>query len=171
MSKRALKQYLNELDKEQLSEQILDLYQRFKPVKVYYDFVFNPKEDKLVEEAKFKIGMEYFPTRSRKKAKMRRSVAQKYIKHFLQLEMDPVLILDLMYYNIEIAQTYSTEKYIKQESFYVSMLRSFEQAVDFTVLHGLEMEFRDRMESIVRLAKENDWFNHYAFEQKTKAIG
>ena len=52
MSKRALKKYLTELNKEQLEEQVLDLYQRFKEVKSYYNFVFNPKEDKLLEEAK-----------------------------------------------------------------------------------------------------------------------
>lgn len=84
MSKRDLKKYLNQLDNEQLQEQIIELYDKFIPVKTYYDFVFNPKEDKLLEESKIKIANEYFPTRS-KKAKARRSVAQKYIKHFISL--------------------------------------------------------------------------------------
>ena len=60
MSKRALTAYLGELTKKQLQEQVLDLYTRFKPVKTYYNFVFNPKEEKLLDEAKFKIGKEYF---------------------------------------------------------------------------------------------------------------
>ena len=49
MSKRALKAYLGELTKKQLQEQVLDLYTRFKPVKTYYNFVFNPKEEKYLE--------------------------------------------------------------------------------------------------------------------------
>ena len=55
MSKRNLKKYLKDLKKAQLEAQILDLYERFKEVKVYYDFAFNPKEEKLLEESKFKI--------------------------------------------------------------------------------------------------------------------
>ena len=47
MSKRDLKKYLGELNKEQLEEQIIELYEKFSPVKTYYDFVFNPKEDRL----------------------------------------------------------------------------------------------------------------------------
>ena len=55
MSKRDLKKYLQTLKKKELEAQVLDLYTRFKDVKVYYDFVFNPKEDKLIDEAKTKI--------------------------------------------------------------------------------------------------------------------
>ena len=82
MSKRDLKKYLSELNKTQLEEQIIELYDKFKEVKVYYDFVFNPKETNLVKEAKLKISNEYYPIRG-KKPKMRRSIAQKFIKHFI----------------------------------------------------------------------------------------
>ena len=60
MSKRALKKYLADLQKEDLEEQLLDLYDRFPSVKKYYNFVFNPKEDKMLLEAKMKISNEYF---------------------------------------------------------------------------------------------------------------
>ena len=112
-----LKKYLNELNKEQLEIQIIELYDKFSNVKVYYDFVFNPNEEKLVREAKFKISNEYFPIKG-KKSKMRRSVAQKLIKHFISIGVDVFIIADLMLYNIEIAQTFSAEKTIKQELFF-----------------------------------------------------
>ena len=72
MSKRDLKKYLAELNKEQLEEQIIELYEKFSPVKVYYDFVFNPKEETLLQECKLKISNEYFPLKKsgkRSKAK------------------------------------------------------------------------------------------------------
>lgn len=109
MSKRDLRKYLKELSKEQLEVQIIELYKKFNNVKVYYDFVFNPIEEKLVREAKIKISKEYFPVRG-KKSKMRRSIAQKYIKHFISLGVDIFIITDFMLYNIEIAQTFSLEK-------------------------------------------------------------
>ena len=40
MSKRDLKKYVSELSKEQLEEQIIDLYDKFKDVNTYYNFVF-----------------------------------------------------------------------------------------------------------------------------------
>ena len=169
MSKRDLKKYLGELNKEQLEEQIIELYEKFSPVKVFYDFVFNPKEDKLLQESKAKISHEYFPVKKpgakwRPKAKMRRSVAQKIIKHFILLGVDSFVIADIMLYNIEIAQTYSSENFIKQELFYKSMLNSFEQAVNFVISNGILNEFKLRIVAIQQETLQQKWKNKYEFE-------
>jgi hypothetical protein len=169
MSKRDLKKYLAELNKEQLEEQIIELYEKFSPVKVFYDFVFNPKEDKLLQESKTKISHEYFPVKKpnakwRPKAKMRRSVAQKIIKHFISLGVDSFVIADIMLYNIEIAQTYSSGNFIKQELFYKSMLNSFEQAVNFVISNGILNEFKVRIIAIQKETLQQKWKNKYEFE-------
>lgn len=162
MSKRDLKNYLNELNKEQLEEQLIELYDKFKEVKVYYDFVFRPNETNLVKDAKIKIANEYFPIRS-KKPKMRRSVAQKFIKHFITLGVDSFLIADVMLYNIEIAQALSSEKEIKQEAFYKSMLNSFEQAISFMIEKGILTEFKNRVVAISAETVTQNWMNQYEF--------
>ncbi|MFM2214555.1 MAG: hypothetical protein RL427_1818 [Bacteroidota bacterium] len=162
MSKRDLKKYLLELPKEELEEQLIALYDKFSDVKVYYDFVFRPNEEKLVQEAKVKISNEYFPIRS-KKAKLRRSTAQKYIKHFITLGVDSFIIADLMLFAIEIAQTYSSEKVIRQEVFYKSMFTSYQQAVSFMIAQGILAEFQSRVEAIEQEANRQDWFNHCEF--------
>ena len=169
MSKRDLKKYLGELNKEQLEQQIIELYEKFSPVKVYYDFVFNPKEDKLLQECKAKISHEYFPIKKpnakwRPKAKMRRSVAQKYIKHFILLGVDPFVIADIMLYNIEIAQTFSSSNFIKQELFYKSMFNSFEQAVKFIISNGILAEFKPRIFAIKEEVFRQKWKIKYDFE-------
>jgi len=169
MSKRDLKKYLTELNKEQLEEQIIELYEKFAPVKVYYDFVFNPKEDKLLQESKVKISHEYFPIKKpnakwRPKAKMRRSVAQKIIKHFIMIGVDPFVIADIMLYNIEIAQTYSSNNFIKQELFYKSILNSFEQAVNFVISNGILYDFKDRILAVKQETIQQKWKNKYDFE-------
>lgn len=162
MSKRDLKKYLSELDKEQLEEQIITLYDKFKDVKVYYDFVFNPNENNLARDAKLKISNEYFPIRG-KKPKMRRSVAQKFIKHFLSLGVDPFIIIDLMLFNIEIAQSLSAERVIKQELFFKSMLSSFQQALSYMIEIGILNEFYDRILAIKEETTTQDWLNKYEF--------
>jgi hypothetical protein len=158
MSKRDLKKYLKELSAAQLEEQILDLYDRFGEVKTYYNFIFNPKEDKLITEAKFKINKEYFP-QTRRKAKARRGVAQKYFKHFIQIGMEETLLADLMLFNIETAQSFNLAKAQKTEAFFKSIANSFVQALNFIHYHGLQNDFGARLESIVGEAKKQDWFN------------
>ena len=168
MSKRDLKKYVSELNKEQLEEQIIDLYEKFQPVKVYYNFVFNPKEESLLLDSKLKISNEYFPIKKlgrRSKPKMRRSVAQKLIKHFVVLGVDPFVIADVMLYNIEIAQAYSSENLIKQELFFKSMFNSFEQAVEFIISNGIYAEFKTRIGSIFQETVDQKWINQYEFER------
>jgi len=163
MSKRELTKYTKELTKAQLQEQIIDLYDRFKEVKAYYDFAFNPKEAKLLDECKFKISKEYFPLNGRK-PKLRRSVAQKYIKYFKTLGVDPSIIADVMLYNIEIAQAFCAEKPVNQDSFYTSMLKSFQEAVTYIFDNGLTKSLNPRLEKIIDTTLEQNWYNSKGFE-------
>lgn len=162
MSKRDLKKYLSELNKEQLEEQMVGLYEKFKEVKVYYDFVFNPKEQNLVKDAKLKISNEYFPIRG-KKPKMRRSTAQKFIKHFISLGVDVYIIADVMLYSIEIAQTLASERHINQEAFYKSMLNSYEQSISFLIEKGILENFKSRVVAVKDNAVTLNWVNKYEF--------
>jgi len=163
MSKRELKKYLKDLSKEQLEDQILDLYNRFKEVKEYYDFAFNPKENELMEQCRFQISKEYYPVSSRK-AKMRRSVAQKWIKKLIVLDADASLLADVMFFNIEIAQTFSGEHIIRQDSFFTSMYKSFDEALRYVSEKGILTEFKGRIEKIAGDACDQKWPNRHAFE-------
>lgn len=169
MTKRKLKNYLNDLNKEQIEDQVLDLYDRFKDVKAYYDFAFNPKEDKLLEESKFKIAKEYFPI-AKRKAKLRRSVAQKIIKNCKTLQLDPQYIIEIMLYNIEIATTYTAEKSIKQDAFYKSMLKSFEEMLAYISLNGLIQDYIQRIERVLSRIEEQKWFNYPAFAKELEDL-
>jgi transcriptional regulator with PAS, ATPase and Fis domain len=162
MSKRELKNYLKDLTKTQLEEQIVDLYERFKAVKEYYDFAFNPKENELIEQCRFQISKEYYPVSSRK-AKMRRSVAQKWIKKLMVLEAESTLLADVMFFNIEIALTFSGEHIIRQESFFTSFFKSFNEAVRFTSEKGILQDFKGRIEKIANDTWDQQWPNRNAF--------
>jgi hypothetical protein len=163
MSKRELRKYLKELTKEQLEDQIVDLYERFKNVKEYYDFAFNPNENALIELCRFQISKEYYPVGSRK-AKLRRSVAQKWIKKLMLLDADASALADVMFFNIEIAQTFSGEHYVRQESFFTSFFKSFDEALRFVSEKGILSEFRGRIEKIAGDAWDQQWPNRKAFE-------
>ena len=162
MSKRDLKKFVSELKKSQLEEQLLELYDKFPEVKTYYNFVFRPNETNLLKDAKIKIANEYFPIRG-KKPKMRRGTAQKFIKHFITLGVDPFIVAEVMLYSIEIAQIYCQEKTIYQESFYKSMLNSYQMAVSFVIEKGILDHFRKRVEALNLEAIRLNWPNNYQF--------
>jgi hypothetical protein len=155
MSKRALKKYLTDLKKKELEAQLMDLYTRFPVVKEYYDFIFNPKEDKMIQEAKAKISNEYFPLK-RRRPKARRSVAQKYIKHFIKLGVESHLVADLMLYNLEVAQAFSLDRNVP-DSFYKSMLNSFNEMVQYISLNALLPNFKERIVKTYNFTQENKW--------------
>lgn len=163
MSKRKLKIYLADLSKKELQEQILELHDRLKEVKKFYAFVFNPKEGKMLDEAKFKISKEYFPA-PRRKPKRRRSVAQKHIKEFIKLGVEPALIADLMVYNLEISSAYTAKKLINQDAFYKSMLKSFEEALKYVDTNSLANDFNPRFEKFIDAVFLQSWINKSAFE-------
>ncbi len=162
MSKRDLKKYLTGLKKKQLEQQIIDIYTRFKPVKEYYDFAFNPNEEKLINEAKFKINKEYFPE-GRRKAKKRRSVAHRYVKKYKLLNVEPFIIADIMLFNIETAQKYSATNNMN-DTFFTSMLKSFTELIEYVKDNGLYIDFKTRIENIANNAWEQNWINKLMFE-------
>mgnify|MGYP003630183913 CR=1 FL=1 len=168
MSKRALKTYISKLPKKALEEQILELYEKFPTVKTYYDFAFNPKEDKLVQDAKAKIANEYFPLK-RKRPKARRSVAQKFLKHFIKLGVDPHLIADVMCYNLEIAQTFSMDRNVP-DSFFRSMLNSFNELILYTSVQGILPEFKERILKIYNETHNQRWLFEEEFSKALDII-
>ncbi|WP_297334032.1 DUF6155 family protein [Flavobacterium sp.] len=164
MSKRDLKKYLATLPKEELEEQLMSLYNKFTDVKTYYNFIFNPKEDKLEQEAKQKILHEYFPLKG-KRAKLRRSTAQKYIKHFLTLGVDAYITADVMLYNIETAQRYTAKREIRTATFYKSMYNHYKQTVDYITANGMAADFKDRIAKVYLETERQQWENFKEFER------
>ncbi len=163
MSKRDLKKYLGDLNQQQIADQLLDLYDKFPDVKMYYDFVFRPNEDKLLREAKTKISSEYFPTKG-KRAKLRRSVAQKFIKKYQLLGVDAFVLVDIMLHNIEVAQKYFANREIRFSSFYKSMLNSYEQALQYSFENCCADSFQIRFENIAKEAAHQKWPNQFLFD-------
>jgi hypothetical protein len=149
MSKPALKKELLKLTKEQLVEQILDLYDKNKAVKEFYDFYLNPHNEKeLVEKYKKLIRKEFNvekPERSTEKF----SVAKKAISEFKGLQPSPEALADVMLYLPESAceLTYCYGDY--SEQFYDSTWNNYKAALAFMAKNGLLDKFKLRAEQCV----------------------
>ena len=152
MSKAALKKELNNLTKEQLVEQILDLYDKNKAVKEFYNFYLNPRNEKeLVEKYKKLIRKEFNverPERSSEKF----SVAKKAISDFKNLQPTAEALADVMLYLPESAceLTYCYGDF--SEQFYDSAYNNYKAALEFMAKNKTLDVFRARAEQCVEWA-------------------
>ena len=166
MSKKLLQKHLVELQKEDLEIMVLDLYDKFPEVKTYFNFVFNPNENKLLEQARVKVANEFFPLK-RKRPKARRSVAQKYIKHFKTLGMSPELIAEFMWYNIGLMHTFCEEK-PQRLPFFKSFCNFYKEALQFASYHQIIPLYKTQILAVYTASK--DWENAYDFEMSLQTI-
>jgi hypothetical protein len=152
MSKSKLKKELQRLTKEQLIEQILDLYDKNKAVKEFYNFYLNPRNEKeLAEKYKKQIRKEFNvenPMRSTEKF----SVAKRAIADFKGLQPSPEALADVMLYLPESAceLTFSYGDY--SEQFYNSAVNNYAAALEFINKNNLLDEFKIRAEQCVKWA-------------------
>jgi hypothetical protein len=152
MSKPTLKKELLKLTKEQLVEQILDLYDKNKAVKEFYDFYLNPHNEKeLVVKYKKLIRKEFNvekPERSTEKF----SVAKKVISEFKSLRPTPEALADVMLYLPESACELTYRYGDFSEQFYDSSYNNYKAALVFMWKNNLLDEFKLRAEQCVKWA-------------------
>jgi hypothetical protein len=82
MSKTQLKKHLLSLTKDQVIEQVLELYGNCKPAKEYLEYYLNPDEKRQFEKYKAIIVNEFYPNRNTFNPPLRFSVAKKAIADF-----------------------------------------------------------------------------------------
>ena len=80
MSKVALKKYLGTLEKSEIIDVVLDLYDARKEAKEYLEYILNPDEKEKMKEYKAIIRNEFWPKRG--DGKCRFSVCKRAIADF-----------------------------------------------------------------------------------------
>ena len=155
MSKRNLKKELQKHTKEQLVEQIMDLYKKYKPVREYYDFYLNPNEKELFEKYREIITTEFYPKRG--EPKMRFSVAKKAIADFKVLNPSPLLLADLLLVLPEVATEFTRDFGDMWEQYYITAANNFDLALKFISSHNLFPEFKERIKNCLQTASECGW--------------
>ena len=67
-----------------------------------------------------------------------------------------MLIADVMLYNLEIAQSFSKERRVS-DAFYKSMLKSFNEAINFVAINAILPAYKERIVSVYKEALEQQW--------------
>lgn len=163
MGKHHVKKYLHNLPKEDLVEQVIELYESSKEVKKYYDFILKPDATKVIDDWKAKIGKEYFPSNGRK-PKARRGTAQKAVREMVYLGFTPDLIADMRLFAIEIAIVFTESKLMKNDAFFKSFLRQYSESLAYLKQNGMLSDFKPRCLNIRNRVKDAGWPNRSEFE-------
>jgi thiol-disulfide isomerase/thioredoxin len=159
MSRLKLKKELQKLSKEQIIEQVLDLYDANKSVKEFYKFYLNPESEKeLMEKYKKIIVNEFEPTGRRHFPQGRYSVAKKAIADFKTLRPSPDLVAELMLTLVENACICGSTYGGFTESFYTSIASNFESALVFLKKENLLDNFKSYCEKCLKLSEKCGYF-------------
>ena len=87
MSKAQLKKQLKTLEKDEIIEMVMELYDARKEAKEYLEFYLNPNEKSKLDEYKKIIENEFYPSRGEPKTRF--SVCRKAINDFMKLKPAP----------------------------------------------------------------------------------
>ncbi|GAB4214825.1 MAG: hypothetical protein OHK0012_13620 [Synechococcales cyanobacterium] len=157
----ALKQYLKNCSKEDLTNDISELFKRFDLVRDYYQIKLSPQEETQVS-AKYKriIENEFFPTRGLGKAKL--SVVKKAVTEYRKICETPFAVADIMLFYVEQGVKYTNTYGDINEPFYNSMEHMYEKAVEWIIKHELQDIFGARCWKIVEETSGIGWGFHDA---------
>ena len=153
--KRELKKYLNSLEEKELINEIVKLYDKFKPVKQYYELELGNDSSKLLDEFKEKIRKEYLPTRGFGRA--RSSIARKIVADFRKISIHSKDLVDLMLFRTEIMIEFSETFGDIDEQFYSSLESSFEQACKIIRKEKLESHVKIYCQELVSRTRDFGW--------------
>ncbi len=151
MSKAALKKELQGFTKEQLVKHILDLYDKNKAVKEFYEFFLNPRSERELLDKYKKIIYKEFGMNSPTPG-LKFSVAKRAISDFKNLQPSPEALCDLMLYLPECACELTYNYGDMSEQFYVATCNNFNKALEMIGHHCLLDEFQLRAEKCVEWA-------------------
>ena len=100
MSKAQLKKHLNTLDKFQIIEMVMELYDARKEARDYLDYYVNPNENKELEKFK-KIVLKEFDDDISRDPQCRFSVCRKALSDFKKLSPSADTLAEAMVFYIE----------------------------------------------------------------------
>ncbi|MDR0791841.1 MAG: DUF6155 family protein [Chitinophagaceae bacterium] len=174
MSKAALKKELQKLTKEQLVEQVLDLYDKNKSVKEFYEFYLNPSREKELAKKYKKIIHKEFNVENPERAGLKFSIAKRAVSDFKDLQTSPETLADVMLYLPERACEFTYEYGDMTMQFYDSAYNNFKAAMEFIAKNNLLDDFQLRAEQCVKWASPcgygfagdiaNVYYEHYQDE-------
>lgn len=153
MNVTILKKILAQKSKQELIDEILELYNKFPAVKECYQ-VKNGNANVVLDKYKDIIKKEFIHGYKQRLPKARVSVAKKAIQNFKRLNQEPVLLIDLMLEFVECISDFNNEFGPDSEPFYSGPEDMFKEILESLKKHNLLSKYENRMYRIVENATD-----------------
>ncbi len=160
ISLKNLKKYLKQRSKEELINEISDLFTKFEYVRDYYQAKLGQNDAQVLQKYKDIIEDEFFPTRGF--GKMRLSVARKAVSDYQKMSGSKESLADIMIFFVEMGVRFTNEYGDIHEAFYNSMESMYERAIKFIVSHSMQNMFEVRCRKIIEDTSGIGWGFHDA---------
>lgn len=157
MSLTDIKNELKKLDKDKLIQLVADLYKKNKSVKEYFDFYVNPNEKDLFDKHRNKIFEAFYPKRG---FGYKLKDGKQAISDFKKLGTSSDLLADLMLFYVEIGVKFTNDFGDINESFYISLEKTYVQALTLMKKEELLDKFADRVCKIIKDTDGIGWGFH-----------
>jgi hypothetical protein len=157
MGKRDLKKELAEYDKKMLIGLISELYDKNKSVREYLDYYLAPNEKTSFETFKIKVREAFYPKRG---FGFKLAVGKKVISDFRKLNPTKESLIDLMLYYVECGVEFTNDYGDINENYYLSLERTFRDALSLVDKHLLHDTFKDRALNILGESENIGWGFH-----------
>ena len=158
VTKRALRQYLAERSQDELTDDLLALFDRFDAVKDYYQAQLSADDEEVRAKYKAIVEREFAPARGF--PQMRLSVARKAITDYQKVSGSREGRIDLMLAYVEAGVRCANTYGDLHEQFYSSMGSMFRSAVELIVEHKLQPAYERRCWQIVHDTRNIGWGFH-----------
>ncbi len=170
ITKNTLKKHLDTLEKEELINEVLRLYDKIKTVKEFYEMDLGTDTNAVLNEYKAKIEKQYFPKRGHGSPKA--SEIRKLISDFKKIAAFESDVVDLMIFRVEQAVSFTNAYGDIDEQFYMSAEGVFEDALKLAQKTASLVHIRERAKQIVKDTQNIGWgFNDTLFSTFTEYFG
>ena len=152
-----LKNKLKKFDKDKLINFVVDLYKKNKSVKEFFDFYVNPNERELFHKYQDKVFEAFYPKRG---FNYKLKDGKQAISDFKKLGASADSLADLMLFYVETGVKFTNDFGDIDENFYLSLEKTYIQALTLMKKEDLLEKFADRASNIIKDTDGIGWGFH-----------
>jgi hypothetical protein len=168
LTKKALIKHLTKSDKEDIVQEVLTLFDKFKNVKEFYTAELTGEANPMLERYKKKITIAY----SSENPKERRTNlnVNKLIKEFKKISIYERELADLVLHRVECGISAFQKNANRSATFYNCITNSFEDAIKLISANDYQDEFRQRVHQILKSSGQGKFGIQERLEEITKEL-
>lgn len=153
---RDVKKHLSAMPLDEIINDIITLYKTVPAVKEYYLTKLCPDAESIIlDKYKKIIEDEFFPDRGFGKARI--SVVRKAISDLKKVAKSPHNVVKLLFFHVSIGVDFTSLYGDIDDAFYASLVKSYEQALEYALKHGISDAIREDAESLLDKCQGFGW--------------